>query len=552
VISEEQLDELLAEQAAHVPSEGTSRLRLGQLVVARALGTEEEVAEALGDLLALDVVDLSVEPVDPGVARLIPRVMAERFGLIVLARDATGLRVAASDPTNVLALDDVRIHTHERSLHVVVSTPTQIAAQINRVWSLGDDAADAVQLLAIELDDAPDESTDIDQTPTVRLLDALLGDAVRAGASDIHVEPQRDGVRIRYRVDGLLRDMMTVPRSAGPAMTSRLKIISGLDIAERRVPQDGRTRISVDGSTVDARVSTLPAIHGEKVVIRLLTTTEEIPELESLGLLPSQLGQLQRALRVSQGLILITGPTGSGKTNTLYAAIRAVVDPERNVVTLEDPVEIQLPGITQVQVNPRSGMTFARGLRAILRQDPDIVLVGEVRDRETAELALRASLTGHLVLSTVHTNGAVQALTRLVDMEIAPYLVASSLNLVVAQRLLRSVCQDCSEPYEPDPDALRSLGVDDSALATTNPHHGTGCLKCGMTGYRGRIGAFEVLPVTADLRRAFSHEPTESTLLSQAEGFLSLQDAGVQHALAGRTTFEEVLRVTQVDAPKEL
>ena len=553
VISEVQLDELLAEQAAHHPSDGSARLRLGQLVSNRGFGTEEEVAEALGDLLALDVVDLSIEPVDPGVARLIPRAMAERFGLIILARDETGLRVAASDPTNVLALDDVRIQTHVRSLHVVVSTPSQIKAQINRVWSLGDDAADAVQLLSIELDDAPDEAADIDQTPTVRLLDALLGDAVRAGASDIHVEPQRDGVRIRYRVDGLLRDMMTVPRSAGPAMTSRLKIISGLDIAERRVPQDGRTRISVDGNTVDARVSTLPAIHGEKVVIRLLTTTEHIPDLDGLGLLPQQLDVIRQALEVSQGLILITGPTGSGKTNTLYAAINSLVAPERNVVTLEDPVEIQLPGITQVNVNPRAGMTFASGLRAILRQDPDIVLVGEIRDRETADLALRASLTGHLVLSTVHTNGAVQALTRLVDMEIAPYLVASSLNLVVAQRLVREICGDCAEGYTPSEEIVETLGVDADQLAAGSPHRGTGCLHCGMTGFRGRLGVFEVLPITSALRRAFSHEPSEHTLLINAGltsggEFVTLQRAATHHALAGRTTFEEVLRVTQVDA----
>ncbi|HEX5018669.1 MAG TPA: GspE/PulE family protein [Actinomycetes bacterium] len=550
VITEEQLDELLAEQAAHLSGSGTARVRLGQLVVARELGSEEEVAEALGELLALDVVDLSVEPVDPVVARLIPRAMAERFGLIILARDETGLRVAASDPTNVLALDDVRIHTHVRSLHVVVATQSQITAQINRVWSLGDDAADAVQLLAIELDDAPDESADTDQTPTVRLLDALLGDAVRAGASDIHVEPQRDGVRIRYRVDGLLRDMMTVPRSAGPAMTSRLKIISGLDIAERRIPQDGRTRISVDGTTVDARVSTLPAIHGEKVVIRLLTTTEDVPELQQLGLLPDQLEVVQRALRVSQGLVLITGPTGSGKTNTLYAAIHEVVSPERNVVTLEDPVEIQLPGITQVNVNARSGMTFARGLRAILRQDPDVVLVGEIRDLETAELALRASLTGHLVLSTVHTNGAVQALTRLVDMEIAPYLVASSLNLVVSQRLVRRICDDCAEDDTPSEEVVQALAIPHDLLRGATPRRGAGCLHCGMTGYRGRIGVFEVLPITAGLRSAFAREPTEDTLRRHAEAFTSLQQAAIRHAASGVTTFEEVLRVTQVDAPE--
>jgi type IV pilus assembly protein PilB len=550
VIDEIQLDELLAEQAAMRPSDGSGRMRLGQLVVVRGLGTEEAVAEALGDLLALDVVDLSTEPVDPTVAQLIPRSMAERFGLIVLAREETGLRIAASDPTNVLALDDVRIHTRERSLHVVVATPSQIAAQIKRVWSVGDDAADAVELLAIEYDDDQDDDDTADQTPTVRLLDALLGDAVRDGASDIHVEPQRDAVRIRYRIDGLLRDMMTVPRNAGPSMISRLKIISGLDISERRVPQDGRTRISVNGTTVDARVSTLPAIHGEKVVIRLLTSTDHVQAIDSLGLLPRQLDALQTSLRVSQGLILITGPTGSGKTNTLYSAIDHVVTPERNVVTLEDPVEIQLPGITQVNVNVRSGMTFARGLRAILRQDPDVVLVGEIRDKETAELALRASLTGHLVLSTVHTNGAAQALTRLVDMEIAPYLVASSLNLVVSQRLVRRVCEACAEPYVPSDEILASLAVDLGTLTQAEPRHGSGCVACGMTGYRGRVGAFEVLPITATLRRAFAQQPTEETLLDADSSFITLQQAALHHAAQGLTTFEEVLRVTQVDAPE--
>jgi type IV pilus assembly protein PilB len=551
VIDQIQLDELLAEQAVHQSPTGGSRPRLGQLVVARGLGTEEQVAEALGDLLALDVVDLSVEPVDPAMAQLIPRAMAERFGLIVLARETTGLRVAAADPTNVLALDDVRVHTRERSLHVVVATPTQIQLAIRRVWSLGEDAADAVQLLAIEHDDVGDDDQDADQTPTVRLLDALLGDAVRIGASDVHVEPQREGIRIRYRVDGLLRDVMKVPRSAGPSIIGRLKIISSLDIAERRVPQDGRTRISVDGHTVDARVSTLPAVHGEKVVIRLLTTTDRVPDLATLGLLPGQLEAVRRALQVSQGLILISGPTGSGKTNSLYAAIHEVITPERNVVTLEDPVEIQLPGITQVNVNTRTGMTFARGLRAVLRQDPDVVLVGEIRDRETAELALRASLTGHLVLSTVHTNGAVQALTRLVDMEIPSFLVASSLNLVVAQRLVRRVCEACSEPYTPSDDVLAALGVDLDTLTHAAPRKGAGCLECASTGFRGRIGAFEVLPITTTLRRAFAHDPTEQTLVEHRQGFISLRQAALEHAAAGRTTFDEVLRVTQVDAPED-
>jgi type IV pilus assembly protein PilB len=547
VINDEQLDEVLAEQATLQPTDQTARQRLGQLLVGHGLATEHQVAEALGDLLALDVVDLSVEPVDPGIVRLIPRSMAERFGLIVIAREPAGLRVATSDPTNVLALDDVRIHTKERALHVVVATPSQIRMQIQRVWSLGDDAANAVQLLSDELDDLGEESDETDQTPTVKLLDALLGDAVRAGASDVHVEPQREGIRIRYRVDGLLRDVMKVPRNAGPSMTSRLKIISGLDIAERRVPQDGRTRISVDGHTTDARVSTLPTIHGEKVVIRLLTASDQVPRLDELGLLPGQERVLRQALLVSQGLVLITGPTGSGKTNTLYAAIDQVVTPERNVITLEDPVEIQMQGITQVNVNPKAGMTFARGLRAVLRQDPDVVLVGEVRDPETAELALRASMTGHLVLSTVHTNSAAQALTRLVDMDLPPYLVASALNLVVAQRLVRKVCAACAEPYEPDPDVLELLDVQPERMKGATPRRGKGCLACGSTGYSGRTGVFEVLPMTPRARHTFAHNPVEESLYSEDRPFMSLREAALEQGLAGVTTLEEVVRVTQVD-----
>jgi type IV pilus assembly protein PilB len=332
-------------------------------------------------------------------------------------------------------------------------------------------------------------------------------------------------------------------------MTSRLKIISGLDIAERRVPQDGRTRISVDGAAVDARVSTLPALHGEKVVVRLLTTAEQVPSLDALGMLPHQFALLRQALTVSQGLIVITGPTGSGKTNTLYAAIDAVVSPERNVVTLEDPVEIQLPGITQVNVNPRTGLTFARGLRAILRQDPDVVLVGEIRDQETAELALRASLTGHLVLSTLHTNSAVQALTRMVDMDLAPYLVSSSLNVVVAQRLVRQICESCAEPWQPDGEIRRVLDIDADLLEEATPRQGGGCLSCGMSGYRGRFGVFEVLAVTPEVRRAFALDPTEQSVVKAADDFVTLKQAAMHHALNGRTTFDEVLRVTQVDAP---
>ncbi len=554
VLTDELLDELLAEQAASASPLGSPRRRLGQMVIDAQLATESEVAEALADLLALDVVDLSTEPVDPNSARLIPRAMAERFQLIVLSQDDSGLRVAAADPTNVLALDDVRIHTRERSLHVVVATPSQIRSHLARAWSLADDAADAVHLLAIEDSDDAADAPGLDQTPTVRLLDALLGDAVRAGASDVHVEPQREGVRIRYRIDGVLRDVMVVPRSAGPGMVSRLKIMSGLDIAERRVPQDGRTRISIDNQTLDARVSTLPAIHGEKVVIRLLNLSEAVPTLEGLGLQADQLAALRTALRRPQGLVLITGPTGSGKTNTLYAAINEVMTPARNVVTLEDPVEVQLAGITQVQVNERTGMTFARGLRAVLRQDPDVVLVGEIRDLETAELALRAALTGHLVLSTLHTNNAAQAVMRLIDMGVPHYLVMSSLELVVAQRLVRMPCPSCVTDDQPAEDVLISLGLEADDLAAASPRRGLGCLECGDSGYRGRTGVFELLQLTAATRRAFAADPSEDSLTdSSAVGTgLTLRDAGLAAAASGRTTYDEALRVTHADAYREL
>jgi type IV pilus assembly protein PilB len=553
VLTEELLDELLAEQAATSPPTGMPRRRLGQMVVDRDLASETEVAVALADLLALDVVDLASEPVDSTMVRLIPQAMAERFQLLILGQDESGLRVAAADPTNVLALDDIRIHTRERSLHVVVATPSQIRGHLARAWSLVDDAADAVHLLAAEDEDADAASGDVDQTPTVRLLDALLGDAVRMGASDVHIEPQRTGVRVRYRIDGVLRDVMTVPRTAGPAMVNRLKIMSGLDIAERRVPQDGRTRIGIDARMIDARVSSLPAIHGEKVVVRLLTLAENVPSLDDLGLSADQFDALQRTLRRPQGLVLITGPTGSGKTNTLYSAINEVITPASNVVTLEDPVEVQLPGITQVQINERAGLTFARGLRAVLRQDPDIVLVGEIRDLETAELALRVALTGHLVLSTLHTNNATQAMTRLIDMGIPPYLVASSLELVVAQRLMRTVCESCAEDYRPSVDVMSSLGLIKSDLTGATARRGTGCADCGESGYRGRVGVFELLEMTPKLRHAFVADPTESSLATAAnqQGRCTLREAGLAVARQGRTTYEEALRVTHADAYRE-
>lgn len=378
VISEAELATAMEAQRTAVGS----RRRLGFLLVDLGLATERQIAEAIGKQLHLDVVDLTTVAVSAESVRLLPRPVAQRLGLIVLSRDGHRLTVAVSDPTDVVALDDVRLHTGATELVVLVATQSQVRDHLTRIWSLSEDSTEVTTFFE-ELDSAgtdPDDHAVADDAPTVRLVSMVLADAVQMGASDIHVEPQRDRLRIRYRVDGALREVMSVPRNAMASVVSRLKIVSGLDIAERRLPQDGRTRIAVDGQRIDARVSTAPSIHGEKVVVRLLSQAENLQPLAGIGLDAAQLAALGGALTGPQGLLLITGPTGSGKTSTLYSALQQIHTPDRNIVTLEDPVEIQIPGLTQIQVHERSGLTFSRGLRGVLRQDPDVVLVGEVRD----------------------------------------------------------------------------------------------------------------------------------------------------------------------------
>src|SRR4051794_25873482 len=491
------------------------RRRLGQVVADLGLAAERDVAKALADLLGLELIDLSRMMPAPDVVRLLPRAVAERTRVLVLDRTPTGLVVAAADPTNVLALDDVKLYTRTPELHVLVATDSQIRDQINRAWSIGHDAGD-VSAIVESVDEEVDEPgalSDIqvgtEDAPIVKLVSQVLADAVHVRASDIHIEVQRDALRIRFRVDGLLRDVMNAPKRIATSVISRIKVVSGLDIAERRVPQDGRTRFTVGDHEIDARVSTLPSLHGEKVVIRLLTRGEAVPGLDGLGFEARQLALFRSALSVPQGLVLITGPTGSGKTNTLYSAIAEIRNPDKNIVTLEDPVEVQLPGITQVGVSEKTGMTFSKGLRSILRQDPDIILVGEVRDSETAELALKASMTGHLVLTTLHTNSAVAALTRLVDMGAEPFLVASSLTAAVAQRLVRRPCPSCVRPYPPDPLLLGLLGLVPADLAGATPRKGSGaaCQDCGGTGYRGRTAVYEVLTVDEPMRQILMKDP---------------------------------------------
>ena len=548
LITQEQLVQALE----HQRKPDGPRRRLGQVVADLGMASERDVAEALAKLLGLEMIDLSKSMPAPDVVRLLPRAVAERTRVLVLDKTARGLVVAMADPTNVLALDDVKIYTRSPELQVMVATDSQIRDQLARAWSIGEDSTN-VSAMVEEMSEEEDPEASLggvdDEGPIVKLVNRILADAVRLRASDIHVEVQRDALRVRYRVDGLLRDVMTAPRRIATSVISRIKIMSGLDIAERRVPQDGRTRIVVENSAIDARISTLPSLHGEKVVIRLLTRGDDVPALASLGFEPRQLAAFESALAVPQGLILITGPTGSGKTNTLYSAIAAIKSPEKNIVTLEDPVEVQLPGITQVGVNVKTGMTFGAGLRSILRQDPDIVLVGEVRDTETAELALKASLTGHLVLTTLHTNSAVAAITRLVDMGAQPFLVASSMTAAVAQRLVRRPCVACAEPYEPDDVTLTLLGLTAADIADATPLRGDGCPECGGTGYRGRTAIYEVLTVDAAMRQILMRDPSESAIAAQARatGMATLRASALEKARRGETTFEEAIRVTHSD-----
>jgi type IV pilus assembly protein PilB len=552
LLTPDQLSQALDLQQATPP--GQPRRRLGAVVIGAGFASERQVAEALAEALGLPLVDLGRTMIVPEAVRLLPRAVAERSGVLVLERNGPRVTVATADPTNIVSLDDVKLYTGAAELVVLVATDSQVRDHLARSWSLSEDSTD-VHTLFENLNETQAEVEEVsvqavEAAPIVRLVDVVLADAVRARASDLHVEPQAGELRIRYRVDGLLRDVMTVPKGASAATVSRIKIVSGLDIAERRKPQDGRAKLTVDGMTVEARISTLPTLHGEKVVVRLLPRAENVPVLSATGMSLSQLETVTTTLNQTQGLVLITGPTGSGKTNTLYAGIQQVSTPDRNIVTLEDPVEVQVAGITQVQVHERSGLTFARGLRSILRQDPDIVLVGEVRDSETAELALQAAMTGHLVLTTLHTNDAVSAVTRLVDMGVEPFLVASSLTLVVAQRLVRRPCSACAAPYLPSARTLTLLGLSERDLVGAKPTQGKGCADCAGTGYRGRVGIYEVLPVTAPLRQVLLTTPTEAAIgaAARANGMLTLRASALSAAHRGETTYEEVLRATHVDA----
>ena len=555
LVKQEELQRALAEQ------KGTTE-KLGSVLVRLKLVNEEQLTGFLSRQYGIPSITLSQLDIDPGILRLVPPQIAKKYEVLPVKRAANTLTLAMADPTNVFALDDVSFMTNLQVLPVVASQAAirraiernyenQGAAITDVLTELAEDQASNVEVVDDDEDsggkvDVFELKESADEAPVVKLVNMVLVDAIQKGASDIHWEPYEKVFRIRFRIDGVLHEMLTPPKRLESAIVSRLKIMSSLDIAERRVPQDGRIKLRYHTREIDFRVSILPTIFGEKAVLRILDKDALQLDLTKLGFDPGALETFEKVIRQPYGMILITGPTGSGKTTTHYSAIHTINSPEHNIMTAEDPVEYNLKGVNQVQINDGIGRTFASALRAFLRQDPDVILVGETRDLETAQISIRAALTGHLVFSTLHTNDSPSTIARLIDMGIPPFLVASSLLLVMAQRLGRKVCKDCKEPYEVNEDSLLPYGHVLTGVGRTQFYKGRGCAACNFTGMKGRVAIYEVMPASQEIRDLIlKNAPvTDIRAMAQAQGMKSLRQAGLLKVLEGTTTVEEVLRVT--------
>lgn len=554
VLTKEQLEEVLSAQA---DTQGP-KPKLGSIIAGLGFAHEEDIAQAVADQLGLPYT-AKVAP-DPSLVTALPRRLAEHYLLLPVERAADGLLVLAmADPSNPIALDDVRVATGETRIRRVVATSKTIRDAIGRAYGYDTGSGDEQLRESADYQRGQDEDDELirqqtDSAPIVQLVNSIFGDAVRARATDIHVEPQREELRVRYRVDGVMREAQTLSKRVQAAVISRIKILSGMDIAERRRPQDGRGRILVEDRRMDTRVSTIPTPHGEKATIRLLPEGKEFVPLEGLGMDDQDLKLVQRYIQMPQGLIVFTGPTGSGKTTSMYAALETLRGPDRNIVTLEDPIEYQMEGVNQVQIDEKTGITFSRGLRALLRQDPDVILVGEIRDAETARIAIQAAMTGHLVLSTIHTNDAPSAVTRFIDIGVEPFLLGSALTLVVAQRLIRLACTRCSAPVVPSERHIQLLGLPKTMANEDRFVFGTGCEACEYTGYRGRRGVYELLRVTSSMRELISSNPSTTSVsqMAKAAGMRTLRTTASELAFEGISTLDEVVRVTHFEGHESL
>lgn len=535
-------DMLVSRAAKEAESSGRS---LRDVLLDERVVTEVELVEAAADVHGLEFVDLVGYPIDPEAVSALPMSVITRHRVLGIGVQGPELVVAITDADDVVALDDVRAATARRVRPVLV-VASELGRIIERLRREDTDLTDLAGLSGDTASAVSDLESSSDDAPVIRYVNSLLDQAIRSGASDLHIEPTETDLRVRYRIDGVLHEVETVPRAVQAALISRLKIMANVDITERRVPQNGRMSVQLGGRVVDLRVATLPTVWAEKIVLRVLDTSGLDPRLDKLGFSDDNRDRFAASYRKPHGMLLVTGPTGSGKSTTLYATLREINSADINIITVEDPVEYRLPGVNQVQVNIKAGLTFAAVLPAILRSDPDVVLIGEVRDRATAQLAVEASLTGHLVLSTLHTNDAPSAVSRLVEMGVEPFLVGSSLDCVLAQRLARRLCDWCKEPYQPTELEMVAARWHESGLPPAPQlWRPVGCRSCSNTGYRGRIAIHEVMPVTEEIERLAVHRASAHEIRRAAheEGMHDLRYDGLVKTQSGLTSLAEVLRV---------
>jgi len=540
-------------EALEMQKDGNKK-RLGEIFVEIGAITREELYEVLQYVYEAEYVELSNYVIDPEVISLISEKAALRFKLIPISKNDDELIIAMTNPLDVYAIDFVRDHTKIKKIKSLLASEEDVLNAITNYYELGE-YDDIIEKLGTEIvfkeEEEEEDSKKLEaisrEAPIIQLVNMLIVQGVKDRASDIHIEPNEKGLLIRFRIDGMLHDIRTLPNTIKSAVISRIKILAKMDIAERRLPQDGRFQVKFGTREVDLRVSTIPTVLGEKVVLRLLDKSKGLIKLEQLGFVPEQSEEFKSIISKSYGIILLTGPTGSGKTTTLYAALNQVNSKDKNIITVEDPVEYKLNRINQIQIKPKINLTFANTLRSILRQDPDIIMVGEIRDAETAQIAVQAALTGHLVFSTLHTNDAASALTRLIDMDVETFLISSSVIAVIAQRLVRVICEKCKEEYVPGEDVLSGLNIKSNSNdnGKVKLYRGTGCSFCKNTGYYGRTSIYELIVLDEEIKSLIISKASSNIIKDAAikKGMKTLKDSGLEKVMQGITTIEEVLRV---------